>query len=143
MHSPSKDITRLIQQNLLGLSGNSLFIGKEPAQPNNCITVYDMGGGVQDAKFAVDEDFVQIRVRDVNYTTGYDKMSAIKLLLEGLNGFADVSVEPVSSEIVGIWVESQIAFLKSDENGRNIFTMTLKIVRKETSLAEAGNRQIV
>ena len=135
MTSLAKDIATMIVDAGEGVLATNLFIGKEPSDPPNCVTVYETGGGEQDAKWAIDDLSVQVRVRAFRHELAYVKTDRIKRYIEGatprtING----------TRYTGFWSTSSINYLARDINDRAIFTLDFKIVR-EPSAAEAGNRQ--
>lgn len=67
----------------------SMFLGGEPERPDNCLTFYDTDGP-DDGRSMISGDVigangVQIRIRSVNYVTGWAKASAVRdqLMLTG------------------------------------------------------------
>ncbi len=133
MNPVSVDIKDFLVSQQAGEFGVDLFIGKEPSDPANCLTLFDTGGGEQNAKLALDDTDLQIRVRDVNYLDGYAKLNSVKLLLEGKESFV-----VNANKYIGIWATSNIAFMKRDENDRSIFTANFRLTREPS---ETGNRQ--
>lgn len=60
----------------------SAYVGAEPEKPDNCITFYDTEG-LDDRRVMVTGNVVgpngvQIRVRAINYPTGWTKINAIR-----------------------------------------------------------------
>ncbi len=118
-----------------GRLGTDIFIGKEPQEPANCITIYDTGGPEQNAKLALDESTVQIRSRNTDYVNGYKKLEAIKLYLEAFPSGPAGGL--LGAELVGIWCSSNIAFLTHDKNNRAILTVNFRVIRRPNKV---GNR---
>lgn len=136
MNPTSVDIKDLLVQAGVGVFSTDLFIGREPAQPSNCITVYDTGGGAQNPRFAIDEANIQVRARNIGYTDGYGKLEQVKKALEGL---PQTTVN--NATYIGIWASTNIAFLKYDEQERAMFSINFRVQRQPTQ-ADAGRRQV-
>lgn len=93
MNAPSFDIRdMLVDQSssselLEGLEfGVNLFIGKEHAQPNDCVTIFDAAGANPVLTLSKDEyeyTSVQIRIRDAKYLKGWERSNKIAGLLQG------------------------------------------------------------
>ena len=135
MTSLAKDFATMIADAGEGILATNLFVGKEPSDPANCVTVYETGGGEQDPKWAIDELTTQVRVRAFRYEIGHVKANRIKMALEGaaprvVNG----------SRYAGFWCSSGVNHLMRDKNDRAIFTLDFRVVR-EPGAAEIGNRQ--
>lgn len=94
---PSRVVARLlVVESLASLpdSGRAwpAYIANEPEQPDNVITVSDTSGiitGRTSIDGEVQEHYgIMIRVRSVDYPTGYTKINAIKKALDELNNLA-------------------------------------------------------
>jgi hypothetical protein len=124
--SPAKDIADHLEDLGHGVFGATIFVGEEPASPNNCITVYDTGGGsnvVPDIELY--QPTIQVRVRNTSYAAGH-------LLQEQIR---DSLVLPLDFEIneshyIGVWVQSDIMSLGRDQTNRNIFTANYRLERQ-------------
>ena len=92
MNSASKDICSILTNNsLLGLTfATNLFIGREPATPDNCVIVFDIPGEGPLLTLDKAEGYYysacQIRVRNNDYQTGWALIQAIQVLLHGIYG---------------------------------------------------------
>jgi hypothetical protein len=88
MNATSVDIVSMIEaDSSLGLIyATNLFIGKEPAKPNNSVTIFDTSGFPPQLNLT-DQGYeypsVQIRVRNDHYLVGWDIIESIKNLLHG------------------------------------------------------------
>jgi hypothetical protein len=64
-----------------------IFVGKEPAEPANCISIFETGIGSPQLTFDRSEIYeytsVQIRVRTTNYLNGWSIINEIKNILHG------------------------------------------------------------
>ena len=133
MNAPSIDIADiLVAESALGLSLKSnLFIGREPAEPNDCVTVYDTPGfppvlTLDQAEQAIlERPSVQIRVRNRNYLTGWNLIHDITTALHGRgqetwNGTLYLLIK----------CESGPAMLDWDSNNRVRFIVNFYIQRR-------------
>ena len=62
-----------------------IFVSNEPNRPDNCITIYDTASS-DDGRSMVDGELfshegLQVRVRSVDYPTGYTKANSIRTAL--------------------------------------------------------------
>ena len=67
---------------------DNLFIGKEPAMPHNCITIFDTPGYAPSMSLTsqgYEYPAIQIRVRNRKYIDGWDIAEGIKNALHGLS----------------------------------------------------------
>lgn len=96
MNAPSVDIKDILEaESSLGLTFiTNLFVGKEPATPDNCVTIYDTPGMAPDITLkGKSEDSqnlkrpsIQVRVRNNNYVTGWNLINDIKEVLHLISG---------------------------------------------------------
>jgi len=135
MNPSSVDIKDILEaESSLGLTfGTDLFVGLEPATPDDCVTIFDtpgqppvltLGGQSGEGYFF---PAIQIRVRNNSYTTGWDVINDIKTTLHGLNN------ETWNGTIYDVVKCNGEPFLLNwDENERARFVSTYNIFRKET-----------
>ena len=90
MNASSTDIKDMLEAvSALGLPfSTNLFIGKEPAKPDNTVTIFDTPGFSPQATLGIgDDDYyspsVQIRVRNRDYLTGWALIHDIMVSLHG------------------------------------------------------------
>jgi hypothetical protein len=87
MNAPSEDIKSMLVAGGLGLTfGTNLFIGKEPATPRNCATIFDTYGRPPDLALkdqGYERPSIQMRIRSTDYMTGWTLTNNIKDLLHG------------------------------------------------------------
>lgn len=88
MNNPAFDIKDMLEaESSLGLVfATNLFIGREPATPIDCVTIYDTPGN--QASLSMDQNSyyypsIQIRVRSANYLTAWSLIQSIKDSLHG------------------------------------------------------------
>lgn len=128
---PSEDIKDLLVAAGVGIfaaeTGWSINISKEPTKPDTAITIYPTGGTDPNPKFILDHPSVQVRVRGgiKDYNAGYAKAQAIK---DALLGLPSQTVD--GTVIVGVWMISDIAFLRYDDNDRPLFTTNWRLDRE-------------
>lgn len=131
MNAPSEDIKdMLLADTSLGLTfGESLFIGMEPSQPNDCVTIYDTPGFPPQLTFDKDEHYyyptIQVRVRSTDYRVGWKAANDIKVSLHGRghelwNG----------TLYTVIYCSGDPSFLDWDENDRVHFNINFNLQRR-------------
>lgn len=89
MNAASIDIKNILEaESSLGLIfADNLFIGKEPTKPANCVVIFDTSSIPPQLAFVsqgYEYPSVQIRVRNIDYQTGWNLIEAIKTTLHGL-----------------------------------------------------------
>ena len=124
MNSAAVDIrAKLIE--LLLVAGNACFVGEEQAAPNDCVTVYDTGGGDPFADIELYEPSVQIRVRNLKYADGYALQQEIRKAL-----IVPTSFEINGTHYIGVWNVGDIMSLGKDQNNRSVLTANYRIERQ-------------
>ena len=88
MNSAAIDIKTMLEaESGLGLVfGTDLFVSYEPASPDNCVTIYDTGGGMPDITLQngqYNRDDIQIRVRNNNYADAMNVIYSLVGILQG------------------------------------------------------------
>lgn len=93
MNAPSIDIRDMLENEssssevLEGLVfGGNLFIGKEPANPSDSVTLFDTAGANPVLTLSKEEyeyTSVQIRIRDTDYVSGWERANKIAQVLQG------------------------------------------------------------
>jgi hypothetical protein len=108
--------------------GTDLFIGREPNEPNNCVTLFDTPGrgratGVN--KIRYDYPSIQARVRNIRYPDGWALINDIVLALHqrGKEIHNGAQYESIVCTV-------EPALLDWDENDRARFVTTFDIQRK-------------
>lgn len=131
MNPSSVDIKDLLEgESSLGLTfGTDLMIGREPATPDDCVTIFDTPGGAPQQTFIQGEDYyypsIQIRVRNTSYFTGWNLINDIKVLLH--NRAQEIVNGTLYSAII---CSQEPALLDWDENDRPRFVTTFNIQRR-------------
>lgn len=91
MNLPSQDVKDILAAAIsLGLTFKvNLYIGMEPALPQNCVTIYDTPGMEPTSTLNKGEDIyrpsIQIKVRNVSYEAAGVLINNIKAVLHNLS----------------------------------------------------------
>ncbi len=131
MNPSSRDVVDMLdgESSLALTPATDLHMGREPANPDNVVTIFDTPGFAPQLTFAQGEDYfypsIQIRVRNNDYLAGWALINDIKNLLHGkgaetwngtLYSLIKCSVEP--------------ALLDFDDHNRARFVVTFDIQRR-------------
>ena len=88
MNLPSQDVKdMLVAAGLSLVFVTNLFIGHEPALPNNCVTIYDTPGSKPDSTFSKENIYnpsIQIKVRNNSYVAAGILINQIKDVLHNI-----------------------------------------------------------
>ena len=131
MNATSVDIKEMLEaESVLALiGGTNLFVGREPATPDNCVTIFDTPSYPPQLTYNKDEFYeypsVQIRVRNNKYQDGWDLISSIMVLLHGL---AHETWNETYYSL--IQCSGGMALLDWDENNRARFIVNFNIQRR-------------
>lgn len=130
MNPPSEGIKDILVNAGLGLvSGQNLFIGKEPANPANTVTIFDTAGGGPMLTYNPEERYeyraINIRVRHAWYDVGMKLAQDIYEALDGLtnlefDGALYTRIRPIDSP----------ALLGYDDNDRAWIVFNLELQRR-------------
>jgi len=137
MNSPASDIKSFLENydespndsSSLGLDfSDNLFIGKEPAKPINCVTIYDTPGfppylGLNAVGYEYPS--IQVRVRNIKYSDGWSLIEKIKDSLHGVN---QTTINGTLYSV--IYCSSGPALLEWDDNGNAIFFVNFNAQRR-------------
>jgi len=131
MNPTSVDVKDMLEaESSLGLVfADNLYVGREPAEPDDVVVIYDTPGGSPDLTLSNDAGFhrpsVQILVRNRSYNSGYI------LALSILNALHGRGPETWNSTVYHpIVCVSGPALLDWDVNGRARFIINFKIMRR-------------
>ena len=114
MSSAAYDVATILQTATLGTIGTDLFIGKDPGEKTQTVTLYDTGGPSPNPKWARDEKNIQIRIAGaVNDYAGATKIYILFTML------------------------SDITHIGYDQNSRPLLTINLRVI---IDLPNTGNR---
>ena len=133
MNAPSIDIKDMLESygdssGIQGIDANTVFIGREPDKPNECITIFDYTGrppylGLTNVGYEYPS--VQIRVRSLSYITGWALIEAIKTALHGrANETWNGTLYTV------IYCSSGPALLDHDDHNRVRFIINFNLQRR-------------
>lgn len=135
MNPAAKDLADLILSSTtlteVLVAAENLFIGREPAEPDLCVTLFDTPGSPPDLTLAGQDDpgyyfpSVQVRVRSRTYPAGWALVNSIKDYLHGLHG-----ISQGGSTYDKIACAQEPFFLQWDEDSRAIFVVTFDTARK-------------
>ena len=109
--------------------GKNLFIGREPARPDDCVTIFDTPGFPPDRHYDPETRYyrpsVQIRVRAREYVNAYTMITLIK---ESLHNLPYIAIN--DTVYTGIFCSQEPALLDWDENGRCRWVTTFDLQRR-------------
>lgn len=131
MNPPSEDVKDMLEAES-GLSltfATNLFIGSEPPEPDDCVTIFDTPGSPPELTFTKGENYfypaIQVRVRNKSYQDGYSLLKNIQASLHARGH------EVWNSTTYELLKNSQeINFLTWDDQRRAIFVATFDIQRQ-------------
>ena len=139
MNAPSDDVKDMLvadDDSSSGVSLNlvfatNLFTGREPAKPNNCVTIYDHAGFAPSLSLGGKEDSgyeypsIQIRVRNVKEQNAWILIDRIKNSLHARN-----HEEWNGTLYTVIYCSSGPALLEYDDNNRTILIINFNLQRR-------------
>lgn len=132
MNAVSVDVAdMLVADSGLGLTtGTNLFVGKEPTGPKNVVTIYDTYGFPPQVTLAgKGEDYYypsfQIRVRNIDYRTGYNLAHDIMVSLH--SRASEVWNDTLYTVITCI---SDVSLMDWDDNGLCRFIVNFNAQRR-------------
>ena len=132
MNSASDDVKDMLEgESSLGLVfADDLFIGMEPAKPDNCVTIFDTPGPPPVLTLEGNGNYyyssIQIRVRNRSYPTGYALLQQIVQTLHG-RGPEDWN----GTTYCAISCQGEPALLDWDDNGRARFFVNFYLQRRQ------------
>lgn len=130
MNPPSIDIKDMLvaETNLQFEFAVNLFIGREPAKPDHCVTIFDTMGANPDLtldQLSIYRPSVQIRVRDTSYQAGWELIQAISNTLHAR------AQEVWNGTLYSIiYISSGPAMLYWDDDNRVHFIVNFDIQRR-------------
>jgi hypothetical protein len=134
MKAPSEDIVWLLEE--LGESSafsdlifaKNLFTGREPSVPINCVTIFDTPGFSPDLSLnskGYERPSIQIRVRNIHKSIGWDIAERIK---DSLHGLAQTTVNGTLYSVIKC--SSGPTLLDYDDNGNSRHIINFEIQRR-------------
>jgi hypothetical protein len=128
--TPAIELAQYLADNGVGARGGDaqwgIHVSREPAAPNDVITLYDTGG---DPPPAISDELrsrsIQVRVRAVDYAAGMAKQQEIFDLLA--QPAIEGTVNPIERNIgthryIGIWLTGEVTAIGRDDNDRFLIT---------------------
>ena len=136
MKNPTEDIlTLLVEDQDLDLAGGqNLFIGKEPASPANCVTLFDTGGKLMRTPARGERyeySTISVRTRATHYGQGMIRARAISRALDGLSS---VIIDDTKYTFIGTLDSPSL--IGYDENNRAWIVFNLEVQRRPLHEAE-------
>lgn len=132
MNPVSLDMKDLIEaESELSLEyARNLFIGTEPNEPDNCVTIYDTGGLDPQLTYDREEGFFydrfQLRVRNRHYLEG---VSLARDLMNALHGRGHEEMNGTEYELIRC--VGSPSFIGRDEKGRLLFVVNFEAQRRD------------
>lgn len=133
MNLPSEDIRHILEAygDSSGLDfefADNLFLNREPAKPDNCITIFDTVGSPPDLGLTdtgLEYPSIQIRVRNRKQQDASNIIEGIKTALHGR------AQETWNGTLYSvIYCSSGPALLDWDDNGNVRFIINFRIIRR-------------
>jgi hypothetical protein len=134
MNNPATDIRHILEAKDSSsgsydlVFATNLFIGREPAKPDNYVTIFDTPGfapymGLTDTGYEYPS--IQIRVRNKSYINGWNMIEDIKAALHGL------AQETWNGTLYSvIYCSSGPALLDWDDDNRCRFIINFNVQRR-------------
>lgn len=108
-----------------GTSGWPVYVGREPLQPVDVVTVYDTGGLPDPLVDNIEEPTIQVRVRCDSYIDGWAKADEARRDLQSEIGY------PVAGGQVVQWIaQGGVTYIGRDDNERALFTCNFRVMRE-------------
>lgn len=129
MTSAAVDMADYLAANGIGTIGTNLFVAAEPAQPANCVTLYDTGGPQSDPDANFFRPTIQARVRNVDYRAACSLMKQIH------DALADVytGVQVDDWYYFGAGSTNEPEPIGKDDQDRFLLTQNFQIMRERAS----------
>ena len=130
MATPAEIAANFIAANLSLVIGTGIFIGKEPASPIDCLTVYDTGGrdeltSLEHGCKTMRRPSIQIRARNKSYQAGY---SALQAAGEALKTARDYQYDGLI--LTAALRKTDIISIGKDTTGSSVFTLNFDLTIK-------------
>jgi len=108
---------------------DNLFVGREPASPDDVVTIFDAQGSppdkFYDSTLRYHRPSVQVRVRSKGYVEGWQLIDSIKALLHNSTALVN------GTRYTAIYCSQEPALLDWDENDRARFVTTFDLQRRD------------
>ena len=116
----SFDIKDVLEESGSGLTltfGVDLYIAVLPSEPDNAVCIYDTGGPGPDV-YGQETPAIQVRIRNLDYLTGFGLARDIKYYLHNRTAFTQNS-----TKYIQIRARSDILYLGRDDLNRYEWTV--------------------
>lgn len=127
--SPAHELALYLESQGVGVFGGntdwSLHVSREPASPDNVITLYDTPGSAP-ANYGIQlrQPSIQVRVRAANYAAGMTKQEEIFSLLN------QIQTEEIGGSIyLGVYLTTDFQSIGRDDNDRHLLTANYQVQR--------------
>lgn len=130
MNPTSVDVKDMLEAEELGLTfATDLFVGFQPDDPDDCVTVFDSAGAPPDLTLDPSEVYdrpgVNIRIRNASYPDGWTMANDIKRVLQGRHD------ETWNGTLYSVLVcTGDPLFLNRDKRGRSQFVINVDVQRR-------------
>ena len=123
--SPAHELALYLEAEGVGTFAEDIHVSREPASPDNVVTLYDTGGSAP-ANYDIElrQPTIQVRVRHTSYTDAVAKqeeifeiLNAIKTQVIGANTY------------LGAWMTTDILSIGRDDNDRHLLTANYQVQR--------------
>ncbi len=139
MNSPATDMARYLESKGIGSlglgttgpgAGVGIFVGEEPPDPNESITLYAYGGGDDDTLQGAPLDYnrIQVRCRARTYQQAWDIAESVEKVLDRLT--VSIPDGEQVAEYIRILRLAPIAELGKDEKHRQLMVQNFQILRQ-------------
>ncbi|WP_422445968.1 minor capsid protein [Thermoanaerobacterium sp. DL9XJH110] len=120
-----EEIAKFLQTHGIGALGNDIFIGFQPAEPDNCITILETGGYRPDYIEAIRYPTFQFIVRNIDYALANSKAEEIFALFHSKENYSLGDFYIYYSEFA-----QEPTYIGQDTNGRYEISLNLEITRR-------------
>jgi hypothetical protein len=106
-----------------------VYVGREPLEPVDVVTVYDTGGLAPSGKDGPQLRYptIQVRVRSAAYDAGWQKADEIQRAL-----FVPTSAAAQGGVNVQWDAQGDVSFIGRDDQDRALFTCNFRMIRQPT-----------
>lgn len=127
MRSAADEIKDLLEDVTDLVFGQTLFVGREPATPNNVVTLYDTGGAPHLTldNTVYEYTTIQVRVRNVSYPAAMERAYGIMTELHGHTGPIDSMSDHQLIRCIG-----GPSLLEYDATGRTVVVSNYELQRR-------------
>jgi len=140
VNSPATDLAKLLEAHGLGSmglgttgpgAGTGIFVGDEPPEPSESITLYSAGGTVEDTLTceAIDSFRVQVRCRARSYQAAWDMALSVEAVLDRRKDYS-VPDGTLTVWYIVILRREPVAELGRDEKHRSIMVQNYTGLRQ-------------